>query len=114
MLGLFGLVLLDFSSRLPVSRTLGTGGGKRKSRGCVRPPTAQDDFENVPTWPSRAGEPCWPPSRGSNVPGRGHRRSWAHCETNLGTAPKYLVKLLFSFRGVSEVEVPAERIRGNK
>ncbi len=25
--------------------------------------------------------------------------------------PKYLVKLLFSFRGVSEVEVPAERIR---
>ncbi|HUI53239.1 MAG TPA: hypothetical protein VLX60_15750 [Terriglobales bacterium] len=24
--------------------------------------------------------------------------------------PKYLVKLLFSFRGVSEVEVPAERI----
>ena len=25
---------------------------------------------------------------------------------------KYLVKLLFSFRGVSEVEVPAERIRG--
>ena len=28
--------------------------------------------------------------------------------------PKYLVKLFFSFRGVSEVEVPAERIRGNK
>jgi hypothetical protein len=25
--------------------------------------------------------------------------------------PKYLVKLLFSFKGVSEVEVPAERIR---
>jgi len=25
--------------------------------------------------------------------------------------PKFLVKLLFSFRGVSEVEVPAERIR---
>jgi hypothetical protein len=25
--------------------------------------------------------------------------------------PKYLVKLLFSFRGVSEVEVPAERIK---
>ena len=24
--------------------------------------------------------------------------------------PKYLVKLLFSFRGVSEVEVPADRI----
>ena len=24
--------------------------------------------------------------------------------------PKYLVKLLFSFRGVSEVEVPEERI----
>ncbi len=24
---------------------------------------------------------------------------------------KYLVKLLFSFRGISEVEVPAERIR---
>jgi len=24
---------------------------------------------------------------------------------------KYLVKLLFSFRGVSQVEVPAERIR---
>ncbi len=28
--------------------------------------------------------------------------------------PKYLVKLLFSFRGVSEVEVPAERIRSAK
>jgi hypothetical protein len=28
--------------------------------------------------------------------------------------PKYLVKLLFSFRGVSEVEVPAERIYGDK
>jgi hypothetical protein len=25
--------------------------------------------------------------------------------------PKYLVRLLFSFRGVSEVEVPADRIR---
>jgi hypothetical protein len=25
--------------------------------------------------------------------------------------PKYLVKLLFSFRGVTEVEVPADRIR---
>jgi hypothetical protein len=28
--------------------------------------------------------------------------------------PKYLVKLLFSFRGVSEVEVPADRIQGSK
>jgi len=28
--------------------------------------------------------------------------------------PKFLVKLLFSFRGVSEVEVPAERIHGDK
>jgi hypothetical protein len=28
--------------------------------------------------------------------------------------PMYLVKLLFSFRGVSEVEVPAERIHPNK
>ena len=26
--------------------------------------------------------------------------------------PKYLVRLIFSFRGISEVEVPAERIRG--
>lgn len=26
--------------------------------------------------------------------------------------PKYLVRLLFSFRGISEVEVPADRIRG--
>jgi hypothetical protein len=26
--------------------------------------------------------------------------------------PKYLVRLLFSFRGISEVEVPAERIHG--
>lgn len=26
------------------------------------------------------------------------------------TPPKYLVKLLFSFRGVSEVEVPEDRI----
>ena len=25
--------------------------------------------------------------------------------------PKYLVKLLFSFKGVTEVEVPAERIK---
>lgn len=25
--------------------------------------------------------------------------------------PKFLVKLLFSFKGVSEVELPAERIR---
>lgn len=25
--------------------------------------------------------------------------------------PRYLVKLLFSFRGVSEVEVPADRIQ---
>jgi hypothetical protein len=25
--------------------------------------------------------------------------------------PKYLVRLLFSFRGINEVEVPAERIR---
>ena len=28
--------------------------------------------------------------------------------------PKYVVKLLFSFRGVSEVEVPAERIHADK
>lgn len=28
--------------------------------------------------------------------------------------PKYLVKLLFSFRGVTEVEVPAERIHTEK
>lgn len=27
--------------------------------------------------------------------------------------PKYLVKLLFSFRGVTEVEVPAERIHAD-
>ncbi len=26
--------------------------------------------------------------------------------------PKYLVRLLFSFKGVNEVEVPADRIRG--
>ena len=26
--------------------------------------------------------------------------------------PKFLVKLLFSFKGVNEVEVPAERIKG--
>jgi len=26
--------------------------------------------------------------------------------------PKYLVRLLFSFRGINEVEVPAGRIRG--
>ena len=26
--------------------------------------------------------------------------------------PKYLVRLLFSFRGISEVEVPADRVRG--
>ena len=28
--------------------------------------------------------------------------------------PRYLVKLLFSFRGVTEVEVPAERIHTDK
>ena len=28
--------------------------------------------------------------------------------------PKYLVKLLFSFRGVSEVEVPADRVHSDK
>ena len=28
--------------------------------------------------------------------------------------PKYLVKLLFSFRGVTEVEVPADRIHTDK
>jgi hypothetical protein len=28
--------------------------------------------------------------------------------------PKYLVKLVFSFRGVSEIEVPADRIHGEK
>jgi hypothetical protein len=27
--------------------------------------------------------------------------------------PKYLVELLFSFRGVSEVEVPADRIKAS-
>jgi len=26
--------------------------------------------------------------------------------------PRYLVRLLFSFRGISEVEVPADRVRG--
>ncbi len=26
--------------------------------------------------------------------------------------PKYLVRLLFSFRGISEVEVSADRVRG--
>jgi hypothetical protein len=26
--------------------------------------------------------------------------------------PKYLVRLLFSFRGINEVEVPADRVRG--
>ena len=28
--------------------------------------------------------------------------------------PRYLVRLLFSFRGVTEVEVPAERIHADK
>jgi hypothetical protein len=28
--------------------------------------------------------------------------------------PKYLVKLLFSFRGVNEVEVPADRIHADR
>ena len=28
--------------------------------------------------------------------------------------PKYLIRLLFSFRGVSEVEVPADRIHADK
>lgn len=28
--------------------------------------------------------------------------------------PRYLVKLLFSFRGVTEVEVPADRIHADK
>ena len=28
--------------------------------------------------------------------------------------PKYLVELLFSFRGVSQVEVPADRIHAGK
>jgi hypothetical protein len=28
--------------------------------------------------------------------------------------PQYLVKLLFSFRGVSELEVPADRIHGDE
>jgi hypothetical protein len=28
--------------------------------------------------------------------------------------PKYLVKLLFSFRGVTEVEVPADRIHADR
>jgi hypothetical protein len=28
--------------------------------------------------------------------------------------PKYLVKLFFSFRGVSDVEVPADRIHGDR
>ena len=28
--------------------------------------------------------------------------------------PKFLVKLLFSFRGINEVEVPADRIHGDK
>ncbi len=27
--------------------------------------------------------------------------------------PRYLVKLLFSFRGISEVEVPADRVSPN-
>lgn len=27
--------------------------------------------------------------------------------------PKFLIKLLFSFKGVNEVEVPAERIKGS-
>ena len=27
--------------------------------------------------------------------------------------PRFLVKLLFSFKGVNEVEVPADRIRGS-
>jgi len=31
-----------------------------------------------------------------------------------GQPPKFLVKLLFSFRGVTEVEVPAERIHTDK
>jgi hypothetical protein len=53
-------------------------------------------------------------AEGVLFPGRGHRRRWPHCETNFGQPPKYLVKLLFSFRGVSEVEVPADRIHGDK
>jgi hypothetical protein len=28
--------------------------------------------------------------------------------------PKYLVKLLFSFRGVTEIEVPADRIHAER
>jgi hypothetical protein len=40
---------------------------------------------DVPIGPTRAREPRWPPSRGCNVPGCGHRRCWSHCETNFGT-----------------------------
>jgi hypothetical protein len=37
-----------------------------------------------------------------------------HIMKQTSEPPKYLVKLLFSFRGVSEVEVPADRIHTDK
>ena len=30
-----------------------------------------------------------------------------------GDPPKYLVKLLFSFKGVNEIEVPADRVKAS-
>jgi hypothetical protein len=57
-------------------------------------------FEDVPTRASRAGEPCWPPSRGSDVPGRSHRRRRSHRQTDFGTAAQVPRKtfVLFPWR----------------
>ena len=34
---------------------------------------------------------------------------WDYCPSSFGGSPIYLVKVLFSFRGVDEVEVPQDR-----
>ena len=48
---------------------------------------------------------------GRAVPRGGHRRRGHVIRQTSEQPPMFLVKLLFSFKGVNEVEVPADRVR---
>lgn len=65
---------------------------------------------HVAPWSAGAGESCGHAGRLGHLPRRGYRNRGHYRPPASENPPKYLVKLLFSFRGVDEVEVPEERI----
>ncbi len=79
--------------------------------GVLQHPLARDDY--APDQPSLQPK-CSAPGKGVMFQAAVTDAAGHIVKQTSEPPPKYLVKLLFSFRGITEVEVPAERIHADK